>query len=73
VLNPVELKTLTPKPFVESNNSKVEKKGITNTEIIKSNTKDTNNTHNNMNSETSNTLNNQDTSQGTKDTISKIP
>jgi hypothetical protein len=69
VLNPVVLKTSTPKPFVELNNSKVEKKGITNTEIIKSNTKDTNSTHNNMNNETPNTSNNQDTSQGNRDTI----
>jgi len=73
VMNPVVLETSIPKPFVELNNSKVGKKGITNAEIIKSNTEDTNNTHNNMNSETSNTLNNQDTSQGTKDTISEIP
>lgn len=69
VLNPMVLKTSTPKPFVGLNNPKVEKKEITKTEILKSNTEDTNSTHNKMNNETSNTSNNQDTSQGITDTI----
>lgn len=69
VLNPIVLKTSTPKPFVGLNNSKVEKNEITKTEILKSNTEDTNSTHNKMNGETFNTSNNQDTSQGIRDTI----
>lgn len=69
VINPTVLETTISKPFVGLNIPKVENKEITKTEILKSNTEDTNSTHNKMNNETSNTSNNQDTSQGITDTI----
>ena len=69
VINPTVLETTISKPFVGLNIPKVENKEITKTEILKSNTEDTNSTHNKMNGETSNTSNNQDTSQGITDTI----
>jgi hypothetical protein len=65
ILNPMVLKTPTPKPFVELNSPKVEKKGITETEKPKLST---DSIQNNMNSETPNTVNNLDTTQKSGDT-----
>jgi len=65
ILNPMVLKTPTPKPFVELNSPKVEKKEITETEKPKLNT---DSIRNNMNSETPNTVNNLDTTQKSGDT-----
>lgn len=63
VINPMVLETSTPKPTIKLDNPKIDKKGITNTEILKSNTEDTNNTHNNINNNNPNTLNNQEKGQ----------